>query len=63
MEIKSDTSLPTLPVETPEFSANPDPYMEAARKHHPRLARFSQGFIVHGYRAAENLLADAVVGG
>ncbi len=58
MEIKSGTSLPTLPVETPEFSANPDSYMEAARKNHPWLARFSQGFIVHGYRAAETLLAD-----
>jgi cytochrome P450 len=58
METKFDTSLPILPVETPEFSANPNPYLEAARQEHPWLARFSQGFIVHGYQAAENLLAD-----
>ena len=53
-----ETCLPTLPVETLEFSANPDPYLEAARREHPWLARFSQGLVVHGYQAAKELMAD-----
>jgi cytochrome P450 len=53
-----EESLPTLPVERPDFSANPNPYLEAARREHPWLARFSQGYIVHGYQAAVDLLAD-----
>ena len=58
MELVTEPSLPVLPVETPEFSANPDPFLEAARRKHPWLARFSQGYIVHGYRALADLLAD-----
>lgn len=58
MELAADTSIPTMPVETPEFSANPDPYLEAARREHPWLARFSQGYVVHGYQACADLLAD-----
>ncbi|CAN7432676.1 cytochrome P450 [Phenylobacterium sp. LjRoot219] len=50
--------LPVLPVELLEFSANPDPYIEAARREHPWLARFSQGYVVHGYQATKDLLAD-----
>ena len=53
-----DHPIPVLPVETPEFSANPDPYLEAARREHPWLARFSQGYFVHGYQAVAELLAD-----
>src|ERR1700741_1919702 len=58
MELAVDTSLPVLPVETPEFSANPDPFLAAARADHPWLARFSQGYVVHGYQACADLLAD-----
>lgn len=50
--------LPILPVETPEFSANPDPWLEAARREHPWLAKFSQGYIVHGHQATDDLLRD-----
>lgn len=58
MKPTTEISLPILPVETPEFSANPDPWLEAARREHPWLARFSQGYIVHGCQAAGDLLAD-----
>lgn len=50
--------LPVLPVESPLFSANPDPYLAEARTRHPWLARFSQGYVVHGYQAVCDLLAD-----
>lgn len=58
MTTPNDTALPLLPVETAEFSANPDPFLEEARREHPWLARFSQGYIVHGYPAIVELLAD-----
>jgi cytochrome P450 len=51
---------PTMPVETPEFAADPQPYLDAARREHPWLARFSQGYVVHGYQACADLLADNV---
>lgn len=50
--------LPLLPIDTPEFSADPQPFLEQARAHHPWLARFSQGYVVHGYDAHVDLLAD-----
>lgn len=52
------TSLPLLPVESPEFSADPNPFLEEARRAHPWLARFSQGYVVHGYQAVADLMAD-----
>ena len=58
MDLTAEITLPTMPVETPEFSADPQPYLEAARREHPWLARFSQGYVVHGYQACADLLAD-----
>lgn len=58
MDTVAETSLPVLPVETPEFSADPDRFLEAARREHPWLARFSQGYVVHGYQACADLMAD-----
>src|SRR5258708_1357389 len=58
MELAIDTSLPVLPVETPAFSVDPDPFLAAARTEHPWLARFSQGYGGHGYQACADLLAD-----
>ncbi|MEO6717345.1 MAG: cytochrome P450 [Novosphingobium sp.] len=54
----SIAELPLLPIETPQFSADPQPFLEAARAQHPWLARFSQGYAVHGYDAHVELLAD-----
>lgn len=58
MVATAETAIPMMPVETPEFSADPDPFLEAARREHPWLARFSQGYVVHGYQAVADLLAD-----
>ena len=58
LELLTENPIPTMPVETPEFSAKPWPYLEAARREHPWLARFSLGYIVHGYQACCDLLAD-----
>lgn len=52
--------LPLLPIDTPEFSADPQPYFEKARAQHPWLARFTQGYAVHGYDAHVDLMADDV---
>jgi cytochrome P450 len=58
MDVATATALPVLPVETPEFAAGPDPFLDAARAQHPWLARFSQGYVVHGYQACADLMAD-----
>jgi cytochrome P450 len=58
MQALTESTVPTLPVELPEFAADPAPYLAAARRQHPWLARFSQGYVVHGYRAVADLLAD-----
>jgi cytochrome P450 len=58
VDLAIDASLPVLPVETPAFSADPDRFLAAARAEHPWLARFSQGYVVHGYHACADLLAD-----
>jgi cytochrome P450 len=58
MDVVTDAALPILPVELPEFSADPTPFVEAARRAHPWLAKFSQGYFVHGYQANKDLLAD-----
>jgi cytochrome P450 len=50
--------LPVIPVDTLEFSANVDRYLDDARRAHPWLARFSQGYVVHGYQAVADLLVD-----
>jgi hypothetical protein len=51
-------SLPVLPIETAEFAADPNPFVEAARQQHSWLARFSQGYVVHGYQALCDLFFD-----
>ncbi|MCB2073557.1 MAG: cytochrome P450 [Novosphingobium sp.] len=58
MSMLDEAVLPVLPVETDEFASNPAPFLEEARKQHPWLARFSQGYFVHGYQATCDLLAD-----
>ena len=47
-----------LPVDTVQFSSDPDSYLEAARRAHPWLGRFSQGYVVYGYDAVADLLRD-----
>ncbi|HEY8385252.1 MAG TPA: cytochrome P450 [Porticoccaceae bacterium] len=50
--------LPLLPVESPAFWADPEPFLVEARKKHPWLARFSSGYVVHGCQANKDLFAD-----
>jgi len=50
--------IPVLPVESPEFWGDSARFLDQARGVHPWLARFSQGFVVHGYDAVCDLLAD-----
>ncbi len=58
MNVASEMSLPFLPVDSPDLTANPYPYVERARAEHPWLARFAEGYIVHSYKAVSELLAD-----
>lgn len=56
MQTITEMELPRLPVELPAFCADPMPYVEEARRQHPWLAKFSAGYIVHGYQAHKDLL-------
>ena len=56
MQRVSDLDLPNLPIESAEFSADPTVFLEPARAKHPWLARFSKGYVVHGYEATRELL-------
>jgi cytochrome P450 len=60
MEAAEADAIPVLPVEMPEFAADANAYLEAARRQHPWLARFSQGYVVHGYDELCELFADDV---
>ena len=59
-ELSTSVQPPSMPVESPEFAADPQFYLDAARQQHPWLARFSQGYVVHGYQACSDLLANNV---
>jgi cytochrome P450 len=52
----TELHLPYLPMEDPAFSRNPYPYLEQARTMHPWLARGAFGYVVHQYKAIQDLL-------
>lgn len=52
----SELDLAVLPIETAAFAADPNPDLDRARGQHPWLARFSHGYVIHGYRAMRDLL-------
>jgi cytochrome P450 len=54
-QLLTDMVLPLLPLERPEFDADPTPFLEVARSQHPWLAKFSEGYFVHGYEAVKDL--------
>jgi cytochrome P450 len=56
MEKLADLDLVNLPMEEPEFAADPWPHFEAARKQHPWLATGTFGHVVHQYDAMKELL-------
>jgi cytochrome P450 len=45
-----------LPIEDSAFAVDPNPYLHQARARHPWLARFSHGFVLHGYQAMRELM-------
>ena len=55
MQIVSELALPHLPLESPTFAVDPMPYIEAARRQHPWLARCDFGYVVHEYQAIRDL--------
>jgi cytochrome P450 len=55
MTLITEMPLPLLPVDDPAFHKDPMPFVEAARRQHPWLARFSSGYVVHGYQALKDL--------
>lgn len=58
MPMAAEAPLPLVPVDTLEFSRDPQPYIDAARQAHPWLGRFSQGYVVYGHDAVSDLLQD-----
>jgi cytochrome P450 len=56
MQLATEMTLPTIPVENPDFDQNPMTYIDAARREHPWLAKCALGFFVHGYHANRDML-------
>ena len=51
-----ELDLYQLPWNTPEMAKDPYPYIEAARKKHPWLAKTDEGYVVIGYQAIRDLM-------
>ena len=56
MTLISDLELAHLPVEDPQFWADPMPGIAAARQKHPWLAITNFGYFIHGYQAMKDIL-------
>ncbi|MFV8816151.1 cytochrome P450 [Haliea sp. E17] len=56
MQTLGDLDLAHLPIEHPDFYADPQRHIETARLKHPWLARFDHGYIVYGLQASRDLL-------
>jgi cytochrome P450 len=56
MQPLAELDLPHLPMEDPEFAADPFPHFAAARARHPWLARSIFGMVVTEYGAMKDLL-------
>jgi len=53
----TELDLPLLAIEHPALSVDPTPWVEAARRQHPWLARSNVGgYVVHGYQAVKDLV-------
>ena len=63
VQAAADLTLPTLLIQTDAFAEDPFPYVRAAQKEHPWLARTDAGFyFVLDYEASEvRILLRAVV--
>jgi cytochrome P450 len=59
MQSLAEMDLPLMPAETPEFAADPTPFVEEARARHPWLAKSNVGgYIVHGFHAARDIIGN-----
>lgn len=56
MQTINDLALANLPMEEPDFAANPWPHFAAAREQHPWLATCAFGYVIHQYDAMRDLL-------
>lgn len=57
MPIVTDMTFPLLRIDEQEFADDPTPFVDAAREQHPWLALSPVGaYVVHGYKAARELL-------
>lgn len=55
MQTAGELTLPHLTLEDPAFAVDPMPYIEAARRQHPWLAKCNFGYVVHEYQAIRDL--------
>ncbi|TAL01497.1 MAG: cytochrome P450 [Rhodospirillaceae bacterium] len=55
MQSVTDLTLPYMPFDEPDFAVDPMPYLEAARRQHPWLAKCAVGYFVHEYHAIRDL--------
>lgn len=53
----ADLDLLELPIEDRAFGEDPEPWFARARQHHPFLARFAHGYLVHGHHEIRDLIA------
>ncbi|RYH13375.1 MAG: cytochrome P450 [Alphaproteobacteria bacterium] len=51
-----ELELPYLPMEDAEFASNPYPFLDEARRQHPWIAKGAFGYVVHQYKAIQDLL-------
>jgi len=56
MHSVTELDLAEMPIERPDFAADPMPYLESARRCHPWLAKCSVGYIIHQYQAIKDLI-------
>lgn len=56
MSLASELTLPELPVLDEGFINDPQPYMTAARREHPWLAKCKFGYLIHGHQAIKDVL-------
>ncbi|MCB2076800.1 MAG: cytochrome P450 [Novosphingobium sp.] len=58
MQTLTDIELPYLPVETPEFAADPVSYFREAKAENAWIAKSDIGYWVHDYQAIRDLLSQ-----
>jgi cytochrome P450 len=55
MQLAQDLDLAHVPMEDDRFAEDPNPYLAAARRQHPWLARCSVGYFVTEYQAIKDI--------